>query len=182
MKIGGPSLIIVSAALASCGGTRDPEVKTSEFVIMSSAFGDGDEMPAEFTCDGDTISPPLRWANTPDGTKSFAVTISDLDGPTGTYRHWGAYNIPADRRYMKAGDGLPSSGSFSQVLNSKGERQYEPPCPPAGDKPHRYKIKVFALSKPMLELSEDTTVGGLESAASGSSLGEAEMTVTYARK
>lgn len=176
-------LTIASLGLAACsGGGSEPEPKTTEFTLMSQAFGDGDVMPAEFTCDGDNISPPLRWANPPKGTKSYALTMSDPDAPAGTFRHWGAYNIPADRRFVKAGDGLPNAGNFQQVLNGKEAREYFGPCPPAGSGPHRYVFKVIALDKADIELSPDTTVGGLEESASSRTLGEATLTLTYERK
>lgn len=183
MSVRGVVLGLAGIALASCGGgSREPEAPTAEFTIMSQAFSDGDEMPAEFTCDGDNISPPLRWVNAPKGSKSFALIMTDPDAPMGTFRHWGAYNIPAERRYVKAGDGLPNAAYFNQVLNSKDERQYLGPCPPPGSGPHRYVFKVIALDTPMLELSDDTKVGGLEEAASGRKLGEATLTLTYERK
>lgn len=183
MFVRGVISTVAGLALASCSsGEREPEPKTSEFTVMSQAFGDGDVMPAQFTCDGDDISPPLRWVNPPKGTKSYALTLSDPDAAMGTFRHWGAYNIPADRRYVKAGDGLPNAANFNQVLNSKEERQYMGPCPPPGSGPHRYVFKVIALGTANLELSPDTGVGGLEEAAGGHKLGEATLTLTYERK
>ena len=183
MMVRGIFLAVAGLALASCsGGEREPEAKPGVFTLLSQALDEGGAMPAEFTCDGDSLSPPLRWANPPAGTKSYALTLSDPDAPMGTYRHWGAYNIPADRRYVKAGDGLPNAAHFDQVLNSKEERQYLAPCPPPGSGPHRYRFKVIALSKDRIELSPDTRVGGLEEAAMNHKLGEAELVVTYERK
>ena len=175
---------LAALTLAGCGGAKPEGNEASEtraFTLASSAFGEGDELPPEFTCDGDGLSPPLRWANPPTGTKSYAVIMSDPDAPMGTFRHWGAYNIPAGRKLMKAGDGLPNAGRFNQVLNAKEERQYAPPCPPPGSGPHRYVFKVIALDTDMLELSSDSGVGALEEAARPRKLGEATLTATYAR-
>ena len=47
--------------------------------LTSSAFGDGDLIPQRFTCDGENLPPPLTWSAAPDGTRSFALTMEDLD-------------------------------------------------------------------------------------------------------
>lgn len=174
---------LLMLGVTACGPRkREPEVKPGVFALLSNAFQDGNELPRQFTCDGDGISPPMRWVNPPAGTKSYVLTLSDPDGPMGTYRHWGAYNIPVGRSGVGAGDGLPSSAAFDQVINSKEERQYLAPCPPPGGGAHHYVFKLIALGKPTLEIGDETGVGGLESAASGSKLGEATLTVTYERK
>ncbi|MEO6432624.1 MAG: YbhB/YbcL family Raf kinase inhibitor-like protein [Sphingomicrobium sp.] len=177
------ALGLAGLILTSCsGGSRESEPATSDFTVMSQAFSDGSVMPAEFTCDGADLSPPLRWVNAPKGTKSFALVMSDPDAPMGVFRHWGAFNIPAERRYVKAGDGLPNPAYFSQVRNSKDAQQYTGPCPAPGSGPHSYIFKVIALDKATIELSDDTSVGGLEEAIAGRKLGEATLTLTYERK
>ena len=47
-----------------------------------------------FGCDGENISPSLRWDNAPDGTASFAITMYDPDAPTGSgWWHWLIFDI-----------------------------------------------------------------------------------------
>jgi Raf kinase inhibitor-like YbhB/YbcL family protein len=170
--------------LAACGSepaANEAAADSSELRLVSSAFGDGDALPAQFTCDGDNISPPLEFRSVPAGTKSFVVTMDDPDAPSGTYRHWGAYNIPAYKPQLRAGAGLPSSGSAQQVVNSKGEQAYTGPCPPEGSGPHRYRFKLYALSKEQLELAPDEGVASLQTAASTHALGEATLTANYER-
>ncbi|MDP3789875.1 MAG: YbhB/YbcL family Raf kinase inhibitor-like protein, partial [Candidatus Omnitrophota bacterium] len=62
-------------------------------MIKSSAFNDGDTMPARYTCKGEDISPPLMWEHSPDGTASFVIICDDPDAPMGTWSHWVIYNI-----------------------------------------------------------------------------------------
>jgi phosphatidylethanolamine-binding protein (PEBP) family uncharacterized protein len=47
-----------------------------------------------FGCSGENISPQLYWENPPLGTKSFAVTMSDEDAPTGSgWWYWLIFDI-----------------------------------------------------------------------------------------
>lgn len=47
------------------------------FKLRSPAFGPGGEIPPKYTCDGSDVSPPLRWTEPPQGTKGFALIVSD---------------------------------------------------------------------------------------------------------
>src|SRR5579871_4266421 len=49
--------------------------------LVSSAFADGAQIPRRFTCDGEDLSPPLKWSDAPDGTKSFVLLCDDPDAP-----------------------------------------------------------------------------------------------------
>src|SRR5215467_3021877 len=63
--------------------------------LTSSAFQPEGNIPRQFTCEGDDVSPELKWTNAPSGTKSFALIVHDPDAPrSGGFPHWIAYNIP----------------------------------------------------------------------------------------
>jgi phosphatidylethanolamine-binding protein (PEBP) family uncharacterized protein len=51
------------------------------FKLRSPAFGPGGEIPLKYTGDGTDVSPPLRWTDPPEGTKSFALTVDDREDP-----------------------------------------------------------------------------------------------------
>jgi len=68
------------------------------FTLTSNAFSDGGEIPIRHTKDGEDLSPPLSWANVPDGTKSLALVVEDPDAPDPaapqrTWIHWIVYNL-----------------------------------------------------------------------------------------
>jgi Raf kinase inhibitor-like YbhB/YbcL family protein len=100
-----------------------------------------------YTGDFDNSSPELRWDDAPDGTKCFALIAEDPDAPKGLFTHWVIYNIPAQIRHLPAGipaqETLPNG--IRQGVNSFGKLGYGGPHPPAGDKPHRYYFRLYAL-------------------------------------
>ncbi len=113
-----------------------------------------------FGCSGDNISPALAWSGAPANTKSFALTIYDPDAPTGSgWWHWVVYNIPAGTSSLPkdAGDvskGLMPKGAI-QSRTDFGSTGYGGPCPPPGDKPHRYQITIFAVDVDQLPDAKD---------------------------
>ncbi len=103
-----------------------------------------------FGCTGNNVSPSLSWSGAPSGTKSFAVSIYDPDAPTGSgWWHWVVFNIPANVTSLAKGAGDVKSKSMPKgAIQSRtdfGSGGYGGPCPPTGDKPHRYQITVFAV-------------------------------------
>ena len=68
-------------------------------MLTSSAFEQGKEIPARYTCQADDISPPLSWQQVPAGTKSLVLIVDDPDAPDPsapkmTWVHWLLYNLP----------------------------------------------------------------------------------------
>ena len=163
-------------ALAGCGASEEKPM--ASFMLSSSAFNDGQQIPAEFSCDGEDRSPPLSWSGPPQGTKSFALVVDDPDAPSGTFRHWGAWNIPADANGLETGQG----SQFPQALNDFGKQGYGGACPPKGHGAHRYRFKLFALDTDSLDLPPGAKVEQVEAAAAEHQLGRAELTGTYERK
>lgn len=114
-----------------------------------------------FGCHGKNISPSLKWINAPKNTKSFAVTLYDPDAPTGSgWWHWLIFNIPSNVHELKTGAGdlkknLAPQNSI-QSITDFGKPGYGGPCPPVGDRPHRYIFTVYALDVEKLDLGENT--------------------------
>ena len=140
-----------------------------------------------FGCTGDNVSPELRWANAPKGTKSFAVTMYDPDAPTGSgWWHWVIFNIPPDISSLAAGAGKPGgSGEPQRAVQSMtdfGEPGYGGPCPPAGHKAHRYIFTVYALKIEQLSLKPATPAAMVGFYLNQNALAKASFTGLYSRK
>ncbi len=116
-----------------------------------------DQVFNSFGCSGKNISPQLNWHNAPQGTKSFAVTMYDPDAPTGSgWWHWLVFNIDKSVEIIKTGaskQAMPAAAIES--MTSYGSRGFGGACPPAGDKPHRYIITVYALDIEKIDQTGD---------------------------
>lgn len=134
----------LALALAACGDPAPPAAPSApeDLEVTSPAFPDGGEIPVEFTCDGDDVSPPLLWAGAPDGTAEFAIVMFDPDAPGEGWVHWVLLHVPATLTSLEAG---AAPGGTTAGMNSSGEAAYGGPCPPEGDDPHRYQTTVYAL-------------------------------------
>ncbi|MGD8329584.1 MAG: YbhB/YbcL family Raf kinase inhibitor-like protein [Acidobacteriota bacterium] len=132
--------------------------------LTSSAFPDKGEIPAEYTADGDDVSPPLSWSGVPPGTVSLTLIVDDPDAPDPanprtTWVHWVLYDIPPSAgglaRAVAPGD-LPEG--TREGLNDWGRTEYGGPAPPIGR--HRYFHKLYALDTmlPDLDTPDKTTL------------------------
>lgn len=121
------------------------------FVLTSEAFEPGRPIPARHSCDGDDVSPALRWSAPPAGTASLALVIEDPDAPRGTFTHWIGWGLEPTLRQLPEGVGPPSEG-----LNDFESVGYRGPCPPPGQGTHRYFFRLYALERePAIEPGAD---------------------------
>ncbi len=152
--------------------------------IFSESFEHDQEIPVEYTCDGDDRSPPLAWSGIPDGTRSLALIVDDPDAPDPAapkmiWVHWLLYNLPPDCAGLPAGTvsaGLPAG--TGEGLNDWKRTGYGGPCPPIGR--HRYFFRLFALDARLPDLAQPTRAR-LELAMEGHHLEEAILMGTYRR-
>ena len=128
--------------------------------LISAAFKHNREIPKQYTCDGDDVSPPLNWSGVPEQAKSLALIMDDPDAPdpkapVRTWVHWLLYNIPPsshgldeniERKKLPAGT-LEGSNDWKRS-------GYGGPCPPIGR--HRYFLKLYALDAVLPDLHEPT--------------------------
>ena len=108
------------------------------FVIESAAFRNGEPILTKYTRDGQNLSPPLYWTGAPADTRSYVVIVEDPDAPSGTFRHWGMYNIPASETELPEGASSGEPGAIMQARNDFGHAHYDGPEPPKGHGLHHY--------------------------------------------
>jgi len=146
--------------------------------MSSMAFEQEGTIPSKHTCDGQNVSPPLRWSPGPKGTQSYALIMDDPDAPGGTFVHWVVWNIVGNQlqEHVPA-PGAPAGGA--QGTNSFKKMGYGGPCPPSGT--HRYFFHVYALDR-TLSLNSSTTKQQLLEAMNGHILAHGELMAKYSRK
>lgn len=155
--------------------------------LSSTAFKNGETIPARYTCDGDRkLSPPLMIRGVPKEAKSLVLIMDDPDIPTvvreargiEVFNHWVLFNISADTAEIPEGTVAGTEG-----VNTSGSSGYTGPCPPPEYEPseHRYIFKLYALDESLTLLSGATKSEVLDALASHV-LTEAEFTGRYSRK
>lgn len=138
-------------------------------------------IPAQFTCDGADLSPALQWSAAPAGTRSFALIVDDPDAPSGTFGHWGAYDIPASVTQLGEGAGRAGAPGFRQAVNDFGVEGYRGPCPPRGHGAHHYRFRLIALDVESLDLQSSPRIAELARAISAHVVGETTFSASYGR-
>ena len=200
------SVLVAGLALSGCGAGVEtaalPTVKPSEpspvvetvaaeLTLTSTAFAPGDDIPEQYTCFGDNLSPELAWSGVPSGAQSLALIVLDPDSRPPGFVHWVIYSI------SPAATGL-TEGVLPQATLADGARQgrtdfaqfgagtfpggrpinqvgYDGPCPP--DR-HRYVFTLYALDS-ALAPEPEATATELVSAMQGHILAQVELVGLY---
>ncbi|MDN4627228.1 YbhB/YbcL family Raf kinase inhibitor-like protein [Erwinia sp. DT-104] len=153
------------------------------FTLSSPDFNDNALMAKKFagaakgnaSCTGENISPALSWNNPPEGTKSFALVVTDPVGAKGLgVDHLVAYNIPFQRTSFAQGE-LTSGKGYTGGKNSPGTLRYHGPCPPVGSGEHHYNFTLIATDLPANGLEQGLTREALFGRLKGHTLGAAGL-------
>jgi Raf kinase inhibitor-like YbhB/YbcL family protein len=179
MRLGVAAALLgaVAGLLAGCGADQPGATATEAamtLVMSSTAFTDGGDIPRRYTCDGEDVSPPLRFASVPTGAVELALLVTDPDAPGGTFVHWVAWGIDPARPELAEGQSPAGSGA-----NGFGRRGYGGPCPPRGPA-HRYVFTGYALSQPV-GLAAGASAGEFTKATAGHVLAQGRLTGRYRR-
>lgn len=153
-----------------------------ELAVYSTAFAQGEAIPARYTCQGQDLAPHLAWSGVPAAARSLVLILDDPDAPDPraprmTWVHWVLYNLPPESR------GLPEGATTKDLpagtcegLNDWKRTGYGGPCPPIGR--HRYFHRLYALDQILPDLGTPTK-SALLAAMQGHILEQAELVGTY---
>ncbi len=186
------ALAVISLGLGLCGAAPPPPAAGS-LTLSSAVFRNGESIPAQYTlnlfgCTGENRSPALRWSGAPAGTRSFALTLFDLDerGTPSGWWHWVVYDIPptvtglATDAGAAGGHGLPHGASLGRVDTS--HVSYDGPCPDRGTGVHRYLFTLYALRVARLPVPEHASGAMVSYTARDYTLAKTTLTGLYERR
>ncbi|VDS07868.1 Ribose import ATP-binding protein RbsA [Paracoccus haematequi] len=174
---------------------READLNQSRFILIAPAIAQGAVVPGRFT-EESRISPALEWEGVPEGTQSFALSVTDPDLPAEfnfprSFAHWMVHGIPAHIRSLSEGasaTGAPQTGAMPAgaiELNSDYVtfgipgfgRGYGGPWPP--DRSHRYVFTLYALKAARLDLPQDADLTAFAAAVLPLTIDQASFTAVY---
>ncbi|XDD49857.1 YbhB/YbcL family Raf kinase inhibitor-like protein [Leptospira sp. WS92.C1] len=165
-------------------------IRAEPFQLKSPTLSSGKPIANEqvfnsFGCTGGNVSPSLSWSGLPKDTKSIAITLYDPDAPTGSgWWHWVVFNLSADTNSLPANAGNLEKGLLpKEAIQSRtdyGVSGYGGPCPPKGDKPHRYIFTVYAL-KDKIPADQNSSGALIGFYINSLKIGEAKIIAKYGR-
>jgi Raf kinase inhibitor-like YbhB/YbcL family protein len=161
----------VCLVVTGCGGgskTLPTSTTGQTLEVHSSAFADGGEIPADYSCQGSADAPPpLSWSGAPDTAKQLAIVVQDPDARG--FVHWLVTGIPPATTQV---DGPLPAGAV-EGKSGAGSAGWTPVCPPKGR--HHYRFAVYALDAPV-DADADDVLGfiGEHAIASGTLTGTFE--------
>jgi phosphatidylethanolamine-binding protein (PEBP) family uncharacterized protein len=137
-----------SSGSGSSSSNYSGEVYTAPgaFSLVSSAFERNGPVPAEYTCDGKGISPPIEWQKVPKGAAELVLFVIDLSSTrsSGGIR-WVVGGIDPESHGVAAGR-VPPGGIVG--TNTAGKAAYGPICPAHGHS-DTIELVMYALRRPI---------------------------------
>jgi Raf kinase inhibitor-like YbhB/YbcL family protein len=141
-RAGAEELAIAESALSGVNAS---------IVMSSSAFSHNEPIPAQYTADGEGLSPPLEWRGVPMNAEAVVLLIEDADSPTPhPLVHAIVWDLPGSDASLPEG-ALPTTRARGDARQNSLSRNsalcasYLPPDPPRGHGLHRYVFQVLAL-------------------------------------
>src|SRR5215467_7206985 len=106
-----------------------PNVSAAAMTLSSSDLTPGAAMPVQHIyprCGGRNISPALAWSGAPAATKSFVLTLIDLDPKPNGWSHWIVVGLPKGAVSLPRGVKSLPQGAHAVVSNF-GDAAYAGP-------------------------------------------------------
>jgi Raf kinase inhibitor-like YbhB/YbcL family protein len=125
-------------------------------------------------CGGDNISPNLSWSGAPGATKSFVVTMIDVDVKPAQWSHWIIVNLPAAVSSLPRGT-MSLPGGAKAITSNFGDAAYDGPCPPKGSGLHHYEFTIWALPTAEISIADDEKATALTELLSKRALDRASL-------
>jgi phosphatidylethanolamine-binding protein (PEBP) family uncharacterized protein len=135
-----------SGSSGSSSASTNGEVYTAPgaFALTSPAFERNGVIPAQYTCAGAGMSPPLSWQKVPaKAAELFLFVIDDTSSNKSGGIRWVVGNIDPSSTGVAAGK-TPQGGIVG--TNTAGKATYSPICPARG-KSDTVELVMYALSK-----------------------------------
>jgi len=151
------------------------------FMLTSSAFADGGELPSNFTCvGGKNLSPPLLWSNAPDDTQDFYLTITeDLEGDDDEIKYlWTVFNISTSTTGLETGE-TDETLIVGGTYPGKARYLYREPC--SSEKNATFSVTLYALSKNLIEYLNITNDDDSQLMLTGKEVDDAAETIVIAK-
>jgi phosphatidylethanolamine-binding protein (PEBP) family uncharacterized protein len=151
------------------------------FIVHSAGIGADGMLAKKYTCDGESIAPPIDWSGLPAATKSVAIAMHHIppSGKEGLDEHayivlWG---IPVDTKALAESQHDVGTWGINTV-NRRAE--YAPPCS-QGPGEKSYIVTVYALSAQPKLAAGRAGFTDLLAAIKDTTLSIAEVELRYAR-
>jgi Raf kinase inhibitor-like YbhB/YbcL family protein len=166
-----------SSTNASSNASGETYSAPGSLALSSPAFERNGAIPAQYTCAGANVSPPLAWQNVPAHTAELVLfMIDDSSSTTAGGIRWVVAGIEPSLRDVKAGS-VPAGAVVGR--NTAGTVGYSGICPAHG-KTDNIEFVLYALRK-KISLTNGFTPAVAESKYGGSELGSATTYASYTR-
>ena len=180
-----PRPIVVPAAKSGRG-----IAESGIFTLQCPDIAPGEVIPSRFAEDN-RRSPHLIWTGTPEGTRSFALAVTDPDLPEEfnfprAFAHWLVHDIAGHVRELPEGaSGTADMPVSAMELNSDFVtfnipgfgRGYGGPWPP--DRQHRYIFALYALKVDHLSIDPGANFNEFAAAVLPVTIASASFTAVY---
>ena len=152
--------------------------------LSSHDLTPGGAMPAAQIyprCGGQNVSPDLAWTGAPAATRSFVLTMIDMDVKPALWSHWLVVDLPSSATSLAEGVKALPAGARGVVSNF-GAAIYNGPCPPSGTGLHHYRFTIWAMPSATTAIAADEPADAVIARLRAQALAKADLIGSVAAK